>query len=223
MATTLETKFTYNTLADVFTAAREVPLDRIRMHPPPGSATERDLIEWNDQKRGLCELIKGILVEKTAGLYESVIAGHVVTKLNVYLRDKNLGIVLGAGGPLRISPGQIRLPDASYLSWEQFPNGRMPTNAVWTLHPDLAVEVLSPSNSEKEITLKIDEYFAVGAKLVWIIDPVTQTAKAYRSTSDVRTVTRDESLSGESLLPGLSIPLAKILTHDAITGKPLPE
>jgi Uma2 family endonuclease len=223
MATTVETTFTYKTLADAFTAAREVPLDRIRMHPQPGTATERDLLEWNDQKRGLCELINGILVEKTAGLYEAVIAGHIATELNVYVRGKNLGLVLGAGGPLRMSPGQIRLPDASYLSWEKFPGCRLPREAVWRLPPDLAVEVLSPSNSDKEIALKIEEYFAAGAKLVWIIDPVTQTTKVYRSTSDVQTLSRSESLSGEELLPGLSIPLARIFTHNAITGEPLPD
>lgn len=218
MASLAETRTPFATAADMLVAAREVPLHRIRMHPIPGSATECDVLQVHERERRLCELIDGILVEKTVGSYESILAGYILTELNFYLDEHDLGVVMGEAGMLRIVPGQIRIPDVAFISWDQIPNRIYPSEAIWGLHPDLAVEVLSRGNSKTEIALKLEEYFAAGAQLAWIVDPLTQTVKVYRSITESRLVAGEEYLDGEDVLPGLSIPLAKIFRRKPAAG-----
>lgn len=150
---------------DVWTAVRlaerfgPIPLHRIRTDPSPGSATEDDLVELHDRYNRLFELVDGILVEKTMGAYESMLAMEIGRLLKNFVKPRKLGTVLGADGMLRLAPGLVRLPDVAFLSMEKFPNGRFPKGAVAPLAPDLAVEVLSSSNTAKEMDEKLHEYF----------------------------------------------------------------
>ena len=210
MASLVETRSAYQTLADLMAATRGIPPERIRLQPPPGSATEQDVIRVHDREGRLCELIDGILVEKTVGSYESLIAGFILTEINVYLRQHDLGIVLGADGMLQILPDQIRIPDAAFLSWDQFADRQVPDAAIWKLHPDLAVEVLSPSNSAAEIDCKIVEYFESGTQQVWVIDPRSKTAVVHHSSGQSHRIAHESALEGGDLLPGFSLPLATL-------------
>lgn len=79
-----------------------IPLERIRMMPPPGFATEEDLLRVQDSEGRTCELIDGVLVEKTTGYFESRIAAALIFFLETLLEQHDLGIVLGADGTLRI-------------------------------------------------------------------------------------------------------------------------
>ena len=81
-----------------------IPLERIRLYPPPGMATEKDLLALLDGEKRICELIDGVLVEKTAGYYESQIASLIGHFIHSFLDQHNLGIVLGEAGTLRILP-----------------------------------------------------------------------------------------------------------------------
>lgn len=78
--------------------------------------------------------------------------------------------------------------------------------------PDLAVEVLSPDDRERDLFDKVGEYLSAGVRLVWVVDPVKATAVVFRSLTDVRRIERDGTLDGEDVLPGFSCPLAQILT-----------
>ena len=76
-------------------------------------------------------------------------------------------------------PGLVRIPDVTFVSWKRLPGHKLPAEPIPDLIPNLAVEVLSVSNTKAEIDRKIGEYFRVGVQLVWMIDPPTRTAEVY--------------------------------------------
>jgi Uma2 family endonuclease len=109
---------------------------------------------------------------------------------------------------LTLFPGRVRIPDVSFIPWEQIPGQEWPDEPIPEIPPDLAVEVLSPSNTPGEIRLKIREYFQAGTRLVWVIDPKKQNARAYTAPESSRLVGKSGSLDGGGVLPGflLSLP-----------------
>ena len=79
--------------------------------------------------------------------------------------------------------------------------------------PDLAVEVLSPSNTRREMERKLAEYFAAGVRLAWLIDAAAQTAEVYTSPTEFVAIPRDGQLDGHDVLPGLRIELASLFAE----------
>ena len=107
-------------------------------------------------------------------------------------------------------PDTVRGPDLSFLSNERIP--RYPEEGFVPAAPDLCIEVLSPSNRAGEIKQKVLEYFAGGARLVWIVDTKRKQARVYRSPTDIRILGINDALVGENVLPGFSLPLARLFT-----------
>src|SRR5688500_14131831 len=105
------------TAAEMQSQLGGIPLERIRMVPSPGSATKEDLLHLLDSENRICELIDGVLVEKTIGYFESNLAAVLIFYLRQFLEQHDLGIVLGPDGTLRILANQIRVPDVAFLSW----------------------------------------------------------------------------------------------------------
>jgi Uma2 family endonuclease len=198
------------TLEDLSRHLGGIPLDRIRLYPPPGMAVERDLVLLNNRANRLFELVDGILVEKPMGCYESLLAGLILTALNNYLKKHKLGKALGADGALRILSTRIRIPDVSFLSWRRLPEGKLPRMPIASLVPDLAVEVLSQSNTDKEMRRKLKEYFQAGVAVVWYIDPRTRTARIFTSVNRVRVVDENGVLEAGKLLPGFALSLGDL-------------
>jgi Uma2 family endonuclease len=198
------------TVADLVASLGGIPLDRIRVSPPFGTATEKDVLEVERQTGCPCELIDGTLVEKTMGYYESFLAARINHLIQMFLATHDLGIVLGADGTLRILPRQVRVPDVCFISWDRFPNRRLPAEPIPSLAPDLAIEVLSTSNTEGEMQRKLHDYFTAGVRLVWYIDPQTRSAKSYAAEDQLVTVDESGSLSGGDVLPGFELALSKL-------------
>jgi Uma2 family endonuclease len=198
------------TLADLHDQLGGIPLDRIRMKPSPGTATERDLLRLLDSENRICELIDGVLVEKTMGYFESSVAAALIMFLGQYLERQDLGIVLGEGGTLRILNDQIRVPDVAFLSWRHFPERILPSVSVPSIVPDLAVEILSKGNTTGEMERKLDDYFTAGVKLVWFIDPATESAAVYEARDRVYRLSLDDSLIGGSVLPEFELSLRQL-------------
>jgi Uma2 family endonuclease len=196
------------TFAELHRQLGEVPLDRIRTNPAPGTATEEDL-----QRAGkpICELIDGVLVEKPMGTRESLLGAYMVHLLWSYAEASGLGVVLGEAGFIRVMPGQVRAPDATFIPWSAFPGGEVPEDeAFWSVAPVLVVEVLSPTNTKAEIDRKLRQLFAAGCKLAWVIDPRTRTAKVHTSPSRAKELAADGVLDGGKVLPGFRLPLAEL-------------
>jgi Uma2 family endonuclease len=193
------------TLADLLQRLGDVPPHRIRCQPPPGAATEADvLLRPNGEKR-LFELVDGVLVEKAMGFYASRLATVLGFLLEQFLEQHDLGIVLGADGTLRLMPGQVRIPEVSFLAWERLPNRERPERPIPDLAPDLAVEVISEGNTEAEMERKLRDYFGAGVRLVWYVDPEPPRVRVYTSLTEMTTLTESDTLDGGDLLPGFAV------------------
>ena len=190
-----------------------IPMDRIVTRPAPGQATEDDAIELTERKIRLCELVDGILVEKVMGANESLLAVEIAALLRNWVRPRKLGRVLGEAGLLRLAPGLIRIPDVAFLSNSKFPGGRVPSDSAWSLAPDLAVEVLSKGNTDREMTEKLHDYFTAGTRLVWYVDPRNRQVQIFTSPQSSRIVTQDQTLDGGDVLPGLEINLRELFAE----------
>jgi len=197
--------YSTGTLAELIERLGFIPPERIRLFPPPGTATETDVIARPDGVKRLCELVDGVLVEKAMGYYESRLAVVLIGLLQDFLRQHDLGIVLGADATLRLSPGLVRIPDVSFLSWDRFPNRTLPAESVPDLVPDLAVEILSEGNTEAEMARKLREYFSAGVRLVWYVDPNTQTVRIHTSPDESTLLTTGQTLDGGAVLPGFAL------------------
>jgi len=201
------------TMADFHRHLGDVPPERIRMIPLPGTATVEDAVKSESGGRMVCELIDGTLVEKTMGFMESRVAIAVAYLIESYLDHNPLGIVAGPDGMLRIFPDQVRIPDVSFVRWEQFPGGKLTSEPAPAIAPDLAVEILSKGNTPAEMDRKLRDYFAAGVRLVWYIDPATRSARAYTAADQHTEIDEQGALSGGDLLPGFELPLAELLAR----------
>jgi Uma2 family endonuclease len=198
------------TFADLQQRLGGIPLERIHLYPWPGLATENDVLEVHARTGRLCELVDGILVEKPMGFYESVLAVAIGRFIGNYLKGRNLGIVGGEAGMLKILGGRIRIPDVSFIRWDRLPQGH---DAVPAVSPDLAVEVLSDSNTKREIQDKLGEYFQGGTRLAWIIDPRDRTARIYHAADRFTLIDEAGSLTGGEVLPGFELKLQDLFAE----------
>ncbi len=180
-----------------------------RFRPHPGTATEADVIAAEARKGRLCELVDGVLVEKTRGYYESILAGLPIYFLHEYQETDPLGIVLAPDGMTRIEPGLIRMPDVSFHAWEHFPNRLLPAGAFLERAPDLAVEILSPTNTEKEMDRKRGVYFSGGTTLVWQVYPPERRVRVYTSVDAFVELTEDDTVAGDPVLPGFTLSIRR--------------
>jgi Uma2 family endonuclease len=201
------------TVADLIKHLGDVPPARIRMDPLPGTATEQDVLDIEARENRLCELVRGVLVEKTRGHFESRVAAVLIYFLETFLDRSDLGIVYGADATLRLMPHFVRIPDVSFVSWRKLPHRELPAEPIPYLVPDLAVEVLSEGNTPREMRLKLKEYFLVGVRLVWFIDPATRSATRYRARTKKTLIGPDGALEGGAVLPGFRLPLQTLFSR----------
>jgi Uma2 family endonuclease len=152
-------------------------------------------------------------VEKAMGAYESMLGLEIGRLLKTWVKGRNLGTVLGADGLLLLSTGLIRIPDVAFLSMEKFPGGRFPREAAVPLAPDIAVEVLSTSNTDKEMTEKLHDYFTAGTRLVWYVDARKREVHVFTSPDTSRLVTEDQMLDGGEVLPGFELSLKELFAE----------
>jgi len=194
-------------LADLQQHLGGIPAERIRLVPAPGCATEQDLLDIADHEDRLYELEDGVLVEKAMGWQDAVLAAWISAEIGAYLKTHDLGQVMGADGPLKILPGKVKLPDVSFIGWSRFPKQRLGRRPIPALVPDLVVEVLSDTNTKREMERKLKQYFQAGVRLVWYIDPKTRSARAFTSPTAVTEIDEDGSLDGGQVLPGFRLSL----------------
>ncbi|MCH8244057.1 MAG: Uma2 family endonuclease [Planctomycetes bacterium] len=199
-----------STVADLLHHLGDVPAERIRLRPHPGTATEADVVRINERKQGLVELVDGVLVEKAMGFYESHLAMALGYLLQDFLKEHDLGIVVGADGMMRLAPGLVRLPDVAFLSWEKFPNREIPREPIPDLAPDLAVEVISQGNTPAEMNRKCGEYFDAGVRLVWYLYPKTRTMDVFTQEARETPVSETISVDGGEVLPGFRLSLDEL-------------
>jgi Uma2 family endonuclease len=199
-------------VADLLERLGNVPPERVLLSPSPGHATEADLIAANSDRSRLCELVDGVLVEKAMGYLESLLAIFIGGALNDFVLPRNLGLVSGPDGLMRLFPGLVRIPDVAYACWERFPDRCVPREPIPDLAPDLAIEILSQSNTSKEMARKRLDYFTAGVRLVWIIDPSQRTAHVFNAPEQFVSFDASGTLDGGNVLPGFFIALVELFS-----------
>ena len=207
--------FTGMTLADLLERFGAIPAARIRYDPPPGTATEQDVIRLEARENRLFELVDGVLVEKAMGFYEAFLAMRLGQFLLAFVERHALGIVAGEASMMRFAPGLVRIPDVSFVSWDRLPQRRVPRQPLPDLVPDLAVEVLSEGNTRREMEQKLREYFSAGVRLVWYVDPALQEIHVYTAPDQREVLTAGYTLRGGEVLPGFMLPVRQLFAEPA--------
>jgi Uma2 family endonuclease len=172
-----------------------------------GTATIDDLLRTPKDGR-IYELVDGEIIVSPAGMRH----GEVVTKISLaiatYLDKNSIGKAYSPDTGIALPDGNIRCPDVTVVLNEKLPGGESP-DTFGELVPDFVVEVLSPGDSMKEVGRKIGEFLECGVPLVWLADPKHKTVTTYRSLSETKQYTLDDTITAEPILPGFSCPISK--------------
>ena len=186
---------------------------RVRLNPPPGQATERDLLHLLDgNEKTLCELIDGTLVEKPMGFEEDLLGTQLIQVLGPFVKAHRLGVVLGAQAPFRVIRRDVRLPDVAFISTENWRTWKRSRPSVAGFAPDLAIEILSKSNTRAEMARKRRAYFAGGTRAVWEINPRRRTVTVYTNPISSDRLIETDTLDGGDVLPGFKLRLSELFT-----------
>lgn len=200
------------TFADHLILLGGIPADRVHAVPPPGSATLDDWFVAID-RGDVCELVDGTLVDRPMGFYESLLAMCLAKYISLASDKGRLGVTSGEQGFIRLGETQVRAPDVAFFLRENLPDGRLPTERVPTICPEIAVEILSPSNTLAEMAQKRKEYFQGGCRLVWMVDPVARNVAVYRSLHQVEIIGLDSHLVGGEILPDFRLLVADLFNE----------
>jgi len=165
----------------------------------------------------LYEVVDGKIVEKPAGATEVEIANVLCEHLRRFARTHRLGrAVMEMIFRIDVAKDLQRRPDMAFIAHARWPyNRRVPDVAVWDMVPDLAIEVVSTSNTAFEVQRKIHEYFDAGVSQVWIIYPPQQEVYVFASTTRIEVLQLGQDLDGGNLLPGFRLPLAALFEDEA--------
>jgi len=198
-------------MSDLLTRLGGISPKRVLLKPTPGTATPKDVLRLYEKHKRLCELVDGTLVEKGMGFGESSIAADLIQLLKNHSdAHGRLGIVVGEAGTLKRLKTLVRIPDVSFTRWDRLPGGKVPTEPIPELAPDLCVEVISKANTRQEMERKLKEYFLAGVLLVWFVNPKRRTVRVYTSPDAMTELTTTDTLTGGDVLPGFAVPVAKL-------------
>lgn len=162
------------------------------------------------------ERVDGQVRVSPGGVRHSAVTLRLAARLLAFVSARKLGHVLESSPGFRWPgrnperPDNVRSPDVSFIAAGRFPDEREPEGFA-ALAPDLAVEVVSPSDRHGDVLEKVGEYLDAGTRLVWVINPERRTAAAYRSDTDVRVISESDVLEGEDVVPGFACPLKDVL------------
>lgn len=173
--------------------------------------TAEELLRLPDTGRRL-ELVEGELYEMPpAGGEHGDIAAVVLIVLGEYVRRHQLGRIFAAetGFVIARDPDTVRAPDASFVSYARLPRGDVPLGYV-EMAPDLAVEVMSPNDSAREVQEKADSWLAAGTSEVWVVSPRQRTVTVYHVGEPETVIDEYGTLRGGSLLPGFGVPVSEL-------------
>jgi Uma2 family endonuclease len=171
--------------------------------------TAEQLYEMGDI--GRCELIEGAIVYMApSGFEHGGIALKIGALLHDYVRSRKLGVVVAAetGFRIRRNPDTVRAPDVAFVRQERLSDKL--TTHFFPGAPDLAVEVLSPSDRKADVLAKAKQWLASGTQSVWVVEPLARTIDVYRVNGSVTSYSVSEDSDDESVLPGFTLRLSDV-------------
>ncbi|MGH2353054.1 MAG: Uma2 family endonuclease [Chloroflexota bacterium] len=162
---------------------------------------------------GKQELVRGEVIEMAppGGGH-----GYVQLGLGVRMRlhadhTKQGFVVTEVGFRLATGPDLVRAPDVAFVAAARFPEGRLPETYIDGA-PDIAVEVVSPSDTFAEVEEKVQEYLDAGARLVWVAQSRAKAVRVYTPDGTSRTLRGDDVLSGDEVMPGFEVRVAELFS-----------
>jgi Uma2 family endonuclease len=152
------------------------------------------------------ELVRGELrTMPPAGFDHGVRIVKLTVPLAQHVEGLGLGLVAGAetGFVLARNPDTVRAPDIAFVRQDRVPGTGNP-RGFWDGAPDLAVEVISPSDTYSEVEEKVDDWLAAGARMVWVVNPRRCTVTVYRSRTAIAILAENDVLDGQDVVPGFT-------------------
>lgn len=158
------------------------------------------------------ELVRGELIVMPPPKREhGLVTIYVGSLILNFVISHNLGqVTTESGYHLFENPDTVRAPDIAFIAKNRVPPL---TSEYDKIAPDLAVEVVSPSNTADDLNDKITQYFEAGVQLVWLVYPKTRTVYVYRSVKDVMVLDQNDTLDGGNVLPGFSVPVREFFSQ----------
>lgn len=150
------------------------------------------------------ELVKGIIRRMPlTGFEHGILSSKISGNLDKHIKKHQLGYVCSAGTGFKISqaPDTVRAPDAAFVCQAAIDQQGIP-KGYWEGAPDLAVEVISPSDTYTEVDEKVDEWLIAGCAMVWVVNPRRETVEVYRSPEDITVLRGDDILDGGDVIEG---------------------
>jgi Uma2 family endonuclease len=186
-------------------------------------AVERDLEQkiWTDEAfmalpddGSRYEIVNGVLVNMgNSGIEHGYIASILNILVGGYVLSHKLGIICDSSTAFKMKAGNKRAPDLSFVSKMRLKGVKRLPKGFFEGAPDLAVEVISPSNTFEELHYKIVEYFENGCHLVWVIHPDEQSIMVYYHPHPDRLLKINDVLDGEQVIPGFTLPVADLFAE----------
>ena len=153
------------------------------------------------------EYVKGELVPMApTSMEHGEISTNVAWYLQSHVRENQLGRIYTSDTAFRVGE-RVLVPDVAFVSTARLPEDRSKGSPV---PPELAVEVVSPTDVHSRVAHKAFAYLDAGTRLVWVLDPVTKTVTVYRSETDITLLTRNDTLTGEDVVEGFSCQVAAL-------------
>jgi Uma2 family endonuclease len=152
------------------------------------------------------ELVRGeVRRMPPAGSEHGAVVMNLGSPLHAFVRSHDLGVVLGAETGFKIAsdPDTVRAPDLAFVRCERIPESGIPSG-FWLGAPDLAVEVISPSDTYTEVEEKVHDWLKAGTRMVLVLNPRTRTVTIYTFSTIVVQLTESDTLTGGEVLPAFT-------------------
>jgi Uma2 family endonuclease len=163
------------------------------------------------EKKGIeYQLLRGRLIEMSAPTVEhGEIEVNFGWQLRSYVAQAAIDYIVASNTGFLLSPETKLVPDVCVLPRAKADSLEIVRGALQGA-PDLAIEIVSPSDSGLELDEKVAEYLAAGTQIVWVAYPPTRHGVAHYATGEIRNFTTDQILDAGDVLPGLQIPVKDI-------------
>jgi Uma2 family endonuclease len=156
------------------------------------------------------ELLDGRVEMSPAGFDHGDLGLYIGGLLRAYVRRKRLGRAADSSTGFWMKSGNMRSPDVSFVAAARLPKDRTAPRGFFNGAPDLAVEILSPTDSRAAMRRRIREYFDSGTRLAWVVDPQRRCVTVYRSKSDTETLKAGQRLDGGAVVPGFRLGVTEL-------------
>jgi Uma2 family endonuclease len=157
------------------------------------------------------EVVDGELVMSPKNNWQhGEICARLLTALKTFADQQRLGAVWDSSTGFWMANRNCRAPDVSFIARQRLRGLKRSEPAFFEGGPDLAVEIISPSNTRRDIDQRLKDFFSSGTKLAWVIDPEREMVEICRSPTQRRLVGSGANLDGEELLPGFQYAIADL-------------